>query len=727
MTSSLTLQDDETMAEKARLAYDVFMNQVVPWTRPVARVITGKDVDVKPTAGGPHTDGKTIFLTVDPRLADRTPHEKSVCGVLDHEGRPVCKACHIFESVLITCMHEISHITEQSFVDVDDAEFVEMMDRVLIEVPGPHGEKMRKRMTELRDSGRMFSGLWETVAFVSPYLKTLLNALEDARINSAMYKARPGTHRMFHVFHMDTFNAGDENHGWAQAHPDMQVLIAAYMKASGYELREGWFSPEVIEALNDRALTRQLEQIVELRSVRQVYRRCFPILERIRELGYCKIHDPDDDDDEPDEGGREKGDSKPDADSSEGESMSGDASSGRMELSDDDKPAKERAEQPQKDGDDDEHDDDDQEGDDDDDDTDADSTSGGSGDDDDDTEQEPPAPTPDEIDKAFKEFSGHDEQPEPESREEQRAKFEYEQAVEHLTRQGDVFDTPSSELTGLKVHKFNGGKLTAEGRQIWTYKTPTFTEVDQSIISPALLRARIVFSDNRKSKMEPNLKSGAIAASKLGLRAPVADPRLFEKRRQPGRKDYFVVIGLDMSGSTIGNVAETIKKAAFAQAELLDRLGIKFAMYAHTGLPDYGVHVRRGYTIGVDIAELKAAHEPWKDCKVRVGRLGGSQANLDGHTIEFYRKRMAESNATERILLYYTDGEMPAENYTEEKAVLLRELDLMKRMNMKFMGVGVDTDSPRQYGLETVEIHSVRDLRKVVDALEVKLTGGTIR
>jgi hypothetical protein len=105
----------------------------------------------------------------------------------------------------------------------------------------------------------------------------------------------------------------------------------------------------------------------------------------------------------------------------------------------------------------------------------------------------------------------------------------------------------------------------------------------------------------------------------------------------------------------------------------------------------------------------------------RLSAIGPSAANLDGHALEYLRKRADESDATDKIILYYSDGKMPQENFTEELEVLQREIKMCRQKNYTLLGVGIRTDSPARHGLDTVEVHEDSDLVKVVQHLGKRL------
>lgn len=350
---------------------------------------------------------------------------------------------------------------------------------------------------------------------------------------------------------------------------------------------------------------------------------------------------------------------------------------------------------------------------------------------------EPPEPIdPAVIEALLEQFMGHGEEEQIDAEllgemepgsdpEEENADL---QAVEIAMNQSGVFDTSSAEVRGvLEIEHphdpFYWGGSYAEN-------DPADFTPSESIIGGALMRARVVFSENKRARTQDHLKSGKINARVLGRRAALGDERLFKKKTLPGKRDYFVVISGDCSGSTAGGHRnERIKRAIFAQAEMLNRLGIPFAVYGHTGgrgNPEVGVyhqHPNRDEMTEVWMLQVKKPNEPWNDTtRQRLADMPPVAENLDGHTLEYLRKVAEKSTATDRIVLYYTDGSMPAANYDEELEVLQTEIANCKRNNITLMAVGINTDSPEEYGFDTVQVDSDEDLEKVVDRLRDRLT-----
>lgn len=281
------------------------------------------------------------------------------------------------------------------------------------------------------------------------------------------------------------------------------------------------------------------------------------------------------------------------------------------------------------------------------------------------------------------------------------------------------FDAPSLAVGGFR--KFEYGKYDSEARgweaYVNDYMPPI--EIPERVLMPAVQKLRIIFTDNKRHKVERNLKRGRrIDGKVLARRVPFDDPRVFHKRSIPGKKDWFVLVVIDMSSSTEyhgGHVRQGIKAAAFAKATVLDRLGIPFALYAHTA---------GGSKRSVQMYEIKAPDAPWsKDAQEALRMIGGSGYNLDGHAMEQCRKILMGRKERERLLMYYTDGEMPASNYDEELEILQKEIKFMTKQGIHVVGVGWETDSPNEHGLDTVEVRGPQDLKLVVKKLEDVLSG----
>lgn len=349
-----------------------------------------------------------------------------------------------------------------------------------------------------------------------------------------------------------------------------------------------------------------------------------------------------------------------------------------------------------------------------------------------------PVGTPDEIDRALSRFLMHGIDGKPGMLDEV-ADGDHESVVgtsEHGKIEeyiGDLitstfaqilfFDTVSGTVSGIEIPSYPNYKIGWQNRfDVNEFKS------NENIVGGAILKARRVFSDNKRYSTITNQKSGRINTRVLGRRAPLGDPRLFSKRTLPGKKDYFVVIGLDCSFSTNDYDRNAkIKRIAFSQAEILHRLGVPWSGFGHTAARSPLGRFKRNTSSFSEyflyMLPFKTVNEPWNaSTQEKLANIAPVSENLDGHTLEFYRKEVQKSTATDRIIIYFTDGEMPMANYAEEREILEREIAICKREGIHLLGVGINTDSPKQYGMDTVRVDCDEDIVKVIEQLDRRLS-----
>lgn len=818
-------------SEKAKLAVAEF-RRMLPTLSSYARALTGKD-DVQVVMSGwdnGSTDGHKIFFRPPIELAEQYEHDRRLCDRRTPSGLQECDACRVREEILSVIYHEIAHIAYDSFRKPRGSEILHAVNTGFA---GRSDEWSKRKANEILTAPTYTKNSWmQLAALISSYSPMLVNCLEDARVNKAMFEARVGIKTMFQAtvdkIFTDGFEASDGMGGvrtvrWNEQPLNSQVMVGVFCKVSGYDYGE-WFSPSVIDALNDRELSIILAGMKTVRTAANVYTLSIPTLVRLRELGFLlepeemESEEPEEsesgEDENPEEGessvpgATDDGEDEPESDdsdegadgSAEGDSASGDSGDEAGDDTDDDAPdgsgsedasvehssgsgGDESASAGHSGSDDPTEDDlpdgeggesegvDDSERDEDraggttgstsPDDTHSerseseesdeeqessplheeksvsedDSTGESSEEADDDADPsavrlidnhenddkpiEPDYGTPEDVETALLKFGEHDTPPT------HVREGETEDAIDVAVIQGIYFETESRNIRGVRFHPYEKGSEREHDAWSMNGYNSEAREADlttsESIIGKALLQARRVFEDNARAKQERNRKNGRVNARALGRRAPFDDERLFKKRTLPGKKDYFVVIGVDVSGSTVGRNIVLEKQAVAAQAELLHRLGVKFAIFAHSGdYHDYGKG--RSHGIDLDIYPIKEGHEPWDTkSKERLQKLGSASANLDGHALEFLRKRADESRATDKIILYYSDGQMPAENRDEELIILQREIRTCRSKGYTLLGVGIRTDSPKAHGLDTVRVNTPADLSRVIEHLEKRL------
>lgn len=255
---------------------------------------------------------------------------------------------------------------------------------------------------------------------------------------------------------------------------------------------------------------------------------------------------------------------------------------------------------------------------------------------------------------------------------------------------------------------------------------------------------------NRRTANVPNLERGRLHGSKLA-RAPMGNRRVFRRVDKAAKRSYSVLIGVDLSGSTGasapggGEVIDRIVELAYRQAELLHKAGIPFAVVGHTGWSrDDFPHLNsadkatiRAVTGGqrstTDLYLAKGFKEKWAEAtQLAVCSWDAGAKNLDGQTMKHYIRMLSKQRATDRLLLYYTDGQMPAEDGERQQVILETELKRAhawakrKHDRLKVIGVGYGCDDPKKYGLDTILVDSAapvdEQVKQVVEGLAQRIT-----
>lgn len=749
--------------------------RMIPSLEGFATALAGKPLRIAPSSDGTYSDGRTLHIRPPYTLGtDEVPHTRSLCGTRDTEGFALCPACERRERIVSLVYHEMSHIIFGSFETVDHGKIKRGLLHADLKQEAENIDHHLRVTTGKADAQSVAAAIFGGSA---PF--SVVNALEDSRVDALMSEARPGTHEMTLATRKQVMDEVE----WIKYPLDAQACVAPLLAVENFEY-ENYLHEWVAFAVSDPKIDKIIREIYAAISVDDSIVIAARYVDAMKDFGFFggrpepeeempgegepsedseegegdadETNDSSDEDNAPGESkdsddgvqsespaedseaggdpqdgdgsGEEDPDSGPDggegADERDGEG-SGDSDSpndggdedaagglgeaGRTEAEVEELPSDDDAGPDALSGDGSSTEPDD-----------GSDTGEGSevgelepdGDegsdeldfDNDGDVSRPERPEPEEFEgdpwdagreaqELLEKLVGHSG---PEMGEDTR---DERRMVESVIGTSDHFDTPSRQLSSVNVAK----PESTSRKKI---------EISETILGPALLHLRKALENNQRASFDRNRKSGRIAASTLGKRAWNDDPRLFHKKVIPGKRDYAVVIGVDISGSTAWSSTLSVElKAAHAQAELCARVGIKFAVFAHTGSVD-----------GLEITVVKEFNEPWNDkTQRRLAALRSGSANYDGHTLEFYRKALDRVAATDKILMYYSDGAMPAENFNEELALLKKEIRTCRQRGYVLMGVGIGSSDPAKYGMDTVRIDRADEVIKVVRHLGKRL------
>lgn len=686
---------------------------LVPTLGAFARALTSNPkTSVKIVKAGSYSDGDTIYLAPPISLGEEVFHDRMICGMRDENLQLLCEGCAQQEDVTYRLFHEMGHIvygSSDKFVWHTVGNQLMEYTKAIWQPDFPwFSDGLDKQVLAAKKNFNPCETVLQLAHAIHPYLKLFTNAIEDVRVDSATYVARPGIKTMAEAAVWAIMSEGvqtwDEEGNlvtdkWSERSLDMQVMIGFLHRCFEYNMAH-FISEEANAALDDPELIEYVAQARDVTDQYKSYKLACKVLYRLHQMGLCEPPpEPEDKEQEPQEP-EDSGESeeKPDESSDDTKDENEDDSSDGENSSEESRASEQGSG--------------DQNG--------TTGDAGTPGDPDNKGVPNQPA-TPKELEKLGEILDCEAAFPTENSQPREDLK-----AIEIAVMQALWFEGPSVRIGGVHVHTYRDRFSKDEEFLMddgWTGGAKVSRLIpSESVISRATMHARIVFSDNKRTKVVRNKKAGRIAAGKLH-RAALEDERLFARKERPGKRDYFGVIMLDISGSNSSGTINLVREMAMAQGELLHRLGVPFEMYAHTGLPTPDYYRTRDHNMFLNIYPVVDKGERWtSESRSRVAALEACCANLDGHALEFARKRLDAMRATDHFILYSSDGAMPAENFAEELEILKRELKVCKQKGYTVQGVGLRTDAPTQHGLDTVIVNSSADIGLVVKQLEKRLT-----
>lgn len=717
------------------------VRKFAPGLSSAASRVAGKRIEVvfDPHATGPYTDGKRIHLIPSLAFAEHVQHVPNLCDKRDDvTDKLLCPSCSRVDSMYATFQHEVAHLVHGSFDGMTEDEQKRALARIISE---HGGTKFAERAAEHLKNSRGL-GFMPAAGLISPYLPMLLNAFEDARVNREAMRKLPGLKRSFRADILDIMANGvedpntGERHPWSDRDVDSQAIIAAFLAAIGEHDCIKYLDQQVVDLYNDFNVRTGVDAINLAHSVSDAFEVAWTTLQNLRDHGFLsKFDPPDEDEPEPGPGEDEPESEDQQQDDSDGKSQEPDqGKTETTELGGDNEESQESDDidsdgqggvdslDEESDGDEDSGKDDDEEdlpggggsstdgdADDDEDDEDDDSRDDGQSETDKSDDAQKQAEEIEKLKRDLLRIMGHPEV--PESTDESKLDLQY------VDTQLDMMDSPSLNVSRVTIHQWPPkGRLAKRAWEL-TWRTPPDLDSirDQAAVGRTVTAARMTFAENRAIHTTKGTRVGRVNTPAL-TRVKIGDDRVFRRRQRPDKRDYFAVIGLDISGSTSGSTLDLIRKIGWGMGDTFNRIGVEFSMYCHTGTTDaFSPFAESGQSFSCDLFEIKGANEPWNDrIQDRLRLINSCDYNLDGHTLEQYRRLAQQSNATDRIIFYLTDGAMPYANFNEEKDLLLKEIELCKKLGIKLIGIGVGNSDPMQYGLDTIRIDRMSELPRMI-------------
>lgn len=759
------LKDQLTDVQRAWAAVEAARRQA-PIFQAFGKAITGKRMPVVINAFATCTDGETIFIQPPLELGDpgASRHIGHLCHQHAEDGLSKCGACRIQEVLLSRVYHELAHPFFGTLAAPTSTDISYAADEALKRAieRGVDESKARDAILKLL-SRRDTEGYMGLANAISVWLPLIINTFEDFRVNECVFQYQPGMRRVLGSDIRAAVNGiiDVQLSGKKTFATEFLAMLSVYSEASEWDGEWRALKDDTITALVDSKPVRTIiGEVKTAKSVGQVFKLGNEFLALAQAKGLFIDPDPNDKYNEEEESGDcegeaeggesgnstavgQKGNSaagstQPGGD--QGDSADGDATSDQPDGPGSCSKGKPKAK--------------------------ARKGKGLDG-------PEAPESAAKRVKDLLENILGHgDESPVNEdgtpddsgggSRGSQS--FDLELAIS----ESEWFAGPSQKVRGVRIIVPGDPidpKMSLEEQASWRipninshyeaslagktsrYGDEQFVKRDGTELSKLAAReagrARLVFAANRAVKNTRNQEHGKIYRPTMPRKLKTGDYKIFGEKTRPDQRDYAVLVGVDVSGSTSrdgddrGESLNVLsRKCAYVQMDLLNRIGIRnTACYAHTGNMVTQRDVRGdrkvkrdwydgvGSSMEVGLYQIKSWDQPWDNkAKARMDSLQPLCSNLDGHTFEAYLKLLHRVPATHRILLYFTDGAMPAENHMEELEILKTVIPRAQREpGMSILTVGVQNDDPKKHGLDMVRLDGPADIGRVTEALREKI------
>ena len=658
------------------------LRSMLPTLEAYAAAMVGQrmPVEVGPETG---TDGKRVTIAPPLALADLGPHVVSRCGARDELGILTCPTCAGMESVLVGLRHELAHHVWETFAQHSFGD------------------------------GRGYRTLHEVIDHMPEPVAALARVLESVRVDRAACDADPQGAGAHYAMYVAKVARGDDPATPPLAGANLATRFTWALLTAGVGADTGEFvGDDAMSLLVDPVVDHLVGDDYEIEQVPTIATNLYA---RLVELGV--FEPPEDlDGNAPAEPGDSDTDDQRGDDSSNApgpESGASEEGSGDGESED----AQDSAAGPPGDeGDPDGHD--------------TDSPASGS---------DPQGDSAGADSGAGSEAAGGDSAGADAAASAQGTPGRAEDVAQAL---GDLYGAAQAGLRdtgGPSPHQVASavtamleqvevlGEVSTTVRRINIYAPgdgplmardgiSAHRRSDDHVLGGLVGRARRVFTDNRAVKRTKGQPRGRVEPTLLGKRAwNPEDNRVFGSRVRPTAPSYSVLIGMDDSYSTVGRgIAELIRNCADAMGQLCSRTGVEFSIYAHT--TNEGTWGTKAYDM--EIYQLKSWAEQWTPkVRDRLGRLEPGNTNQDGSILRLYRRQLQTRPATEKILLYFTDGEIPGTGGGAEAAIMRAEVDACRRAGITLLGVGIKTRSPEKFGIPTVSLDKATDIGHVLEFL----------
>jgi cobalamin biosynthesis protein CobT len=229
------------------------------------------------------------------------------------------------------------------------------------------------------------------------------------------------------------------------------------------------------------------------------------------------------------------------------------------------------------------------------------------------------------------------------------------------------------------------------------------------------------------SVWENGRRSGRLHAGNLS-RLAVGDSRVFRKKHESTSKDVAVELVVDMSGSMSGSKIHTAAKAAYALASVLDRLNIKCEVVCFTTGPiEDRERMEKELALlgkGKSFSRVESLYMPIlkgfndrmtsTETRNRFAWLPHSSSlanNVDGESIEVAARRLLARREAGKIMIVLSDG-APAAYYggSALRHHLKKTVEQIEKAGVRVVGIGIESSEVTHFYKRNMVLNDVTEL-----------------
>ena len=278
------------------------------------------------------------------------------------------------------------------------------------------------------------------------------------------------------------------------------------------------------------------------------------------------------------------------------------------------------------------------------------------------------------------------------------------------------------------------------------YRETYYDEMKNAVndmVGPMARKLERVFLSENKSRWQPGKRSGSLAAANLH-RLVTNDDRVFRRKDTTRTKDVAVSLVVDFSGSMTGEKIHLACQAAWALAEVLNRIGISFEVIGFT--TEGGYECKYTHPDTSDIETEWAAISPDRSSNPynRVEQLvmpiisgfdegfGTRQkrslsavpndykmlsCNVDGESIRYAGDRLLARREPGKTMIVLSDGRPSGSIAARGKPVMdhtCKVANDLEREGVNLIGIGIMDNTVEKFYRKSVVLNTIEDLPQQV-------------